>query len=325
MKSYAKNKNFGLVLCLIAILIVSIAICFVTSIGNEVSYDDFNVQTEFNVVDSLPDGNGKRVKVILLNGQSNATGVAHVSYLKEQSSLVDLKNYENGFPNVYINYFCDTGRNTSNGKFVNVKVGQGVNSDYFGPELGLAKNLSAESPNETFIILKYTLSGSNLHTQWRAPSSRGKTGKLYNAFINFTRVNMEYLRSKNYDAEIVAMCWMQGESDAFDIEIAKDYKDNLEDLIHDAREDLSPYVKNDSMYFIDAGISDSPLWTHYKTVNNAKREVSTQNTKNIYLDTVSVGLSYLNEPFEAPDLAHYDSDGMLLLGELFAESILLIP
>ena len=325
MKTLSKNSSLGLVIFLVALLIVSVTVCCVVSIDFGEKADDWNVITEFSVVDSLPDGNGEKINVILLNGQSNASGVSNFSYLKENLSPSEIATFENGFPNVYINYFCENGNNSSNGKFENVKIGQGFAPEHFGPELGLAKKLNEASPNETFIILKYSWGGSNLYEQWRAPSSLGKTGDIYTAFINFTIANMQYLRSKNYDAQIIAMCWMQGESDSFNAHIANAYADNLEDLISDARQDLSPYVQNDGMYFIDAGISDSPLWTHYEIINNCKRAVSAKNSKNIYLDTISSGLSYLKEPFDAPDHAHYDSASELLLGELYGEKILLIP
>ena len=324
MKTRSKNSSFGLVCFLVALLIVSVTVCCVVSIDFGKKADDWNVITEFSVVDSLPNGNGEKVKIILLNGQSNASGVANFTYLRSSLNASEISTYENGFSNIYINYFCENGNHSSSGKFENVKIGQGCSSEHFGPELGIAKTLSSMSPGETYVILKYSWGGSNLYEQWRAPSSVGKTGEMYEAFINFTRTNMEYLRAKNYNAEIVAMCWMQGESDAFDIGIANAYYDNLSSLVSNARNDLSPYIQSNGMYFIDAGISDSPYWTYYQLINNAKHEFAATNPKNVYIDTVSIGLSYRNEPFDEPDLAHYDSASELLLGELFAENILLI-
>ena len=219
-----------------------------------------------------------------------------------------------------INFFSENGNYSSQGEFVKAKVGQGCAPDYIGPELGLADSLSQVFADELVIILKYTWGGSNLHSQWRAPSMPGPTGDLYTAFINFTSAHMNYLLDKNYDASIGAMCWMQGESDAY-LPYANDYKDGLSGFVTDIRADLGVFSGDDGIHFIDAGIYDSPLVDQYEMINQAKRHVAALSSKNHYFDTIEAGLEYDKEPVDNPDVAHFDALSTLELGHLFANEI----
>jgi hypothetical protein len=278
------------------------------------------VTTDFSVADTLPDGGNKPVKVILLAGQSNASGVSYVSYLSRKAEPARYRALEAGYPNILINYFNDNGNNTSNGRFVPVGLNQGCAVGFFGPELGLAETLSAAYPDETIIIIKYAWGGTNLYDQWLSPSSEGDTGLLYAAFTNFVRSSMYYLRSKNYNAQIVAMCWMQGESDSDDIN-CKTYGTHTANFVSDLRAEFSPYISDSGMLFVDAGISDSIYWKNYTVINEAKAAHAGNSPLNVYVDTIEAGLSITAEPEGNPDLAHYDALSELLLGNLFAEAI----
>ncbi|MFA5421943.1 MAG: sialate O-acetylesterase [Bacilli bacterium] len=275
----------------------------------------------FTTLDSLPDGGGQSLKVILLAGQSNASGVGSVAYLEQKSDSEDYARYELGYDNILINFFSENGNYSSEGAFVQARVGQGCTPDYIGPELGLADHLSPAFEDEHIIILKYSWGGSTLHTDWRAPSSSGSTGKLFTAFINFTSTHMNYLLSKNYDANIEAMCWMQGESDGIG-PASSEYEDNLRKFISDVRTDLSDYSPDGGMYFIDAGIYDSPLVQDYQIINQAKMNIASSSPLNRYIDTIANGLEYDKEPVEKPDLAHFDALSCLKLGYLFADEII---
>ena len=142
-----------------------------------------------------------------------------------------------------------------------------------------------------------------------------KRGELYEAAINFTKTSLDYLISKNYDIQIDAICWMQGESDA-NPTLSKRYYTNIKNFVKFLRRDLSSYQK--TIDFIDAGISDSPYWTQHERVNNAKLKFSNEDEHNYYFDTIDAGLHYNQEPVEGPDMAHYDSESEILLGKLFA-------
>lgn len=279
-----------------------------------------NRDRQFTVADTLPDGGGKKATVILLGGQSNASGCSRDDYLKKNVSAEKYAEYENGYDNVYINYYA-SGTNESRA-FVKCAARQGEGGGFFGPELGLAEKLHELYPDEQFFIIKFAFGGSNLFEQWLSPSAKGKTGEFYKAFVAYVNTSLAYLKSKNYDVKIESMCWMQGESDSFSVENATEYATHLRHFVKDIRGEFSRYAADDGIAFVDAYIADNPaLWVHCDMVNASKREVANDDPLNVLIDTVAEGLTCMGEPEGAPDQAHYDSMSEIKLGNLFAKEI----
>ena len=298
------------------ILAILLALSAVLMVGCK--REDLGLNTEFKKPTSLNNGEGERVKVILLLGQSNATGCALNSYLEKNVGKEQYSVYEQGFSNVLINYSVDNWINSSNGEFIKTTTGLGHRGEYFGPELGIAERLSREYADETVIILKYTYSGSCLKTQWLDGKKRGE---IYEACMKFTKTYMDALLESNYDAKIGAICWMQGESDAIGL-IADKYYDNQKRFVSFLREDLDRYADDGKIYFIDAGIQAGDIFPKYEVVNSAKARLANESELNLCFSTIDEGLTTGYEPEESPDLAHYDSMSELKLGHLFAEYII---
>lgn len=271
-------------------------------------------QISYTLNDTLPNGGGKRARVILLGGQSNASGCSIDAYLKKNVPEEKYTQYENGYDNVYINYL--SGQNISEG-FVKCSTAQGELGGFFGPELGLAEKLNEMYPNEMFFIIKCAWGGTNLYEQWLSPSSKGKTGKEYKAFVAFVQNSIDYLISKDYDIKIEGMCWMQGESDSFMMETSSAYGEHLENFIKDIRKKFSKYAADDGIAFIDAYIAQNPAyWVYYEGVNQGKAKVAQLSHLNSLVDTSELSCS--NEPENTPDIPHYDSLSEIKLGHLFA-------
>lgn len=285
-------------------------------IGKTVTLD---MNTDYQLSENLPRGNGQRVKVVLLIGQSNASGSSIVSYLEKNSSPEEFARYSAGYPSVLINYCIDDHNACSNGEYVKVDLTCGAADGFFGPEVGMADKLSSAYPNETVLILKYTMSGYSLHHHWLSARQRGS---IYNAFIAFATANMEHLADLGYDAHIGAICWMQGESDTTEAK-ADRYFENQSSFVSYLREDLSIYAEEGGIYFIDAGISNGPYCEPgYPTVNEAKRRFAQLSPLNIYFSTIDEGLTTANEPDGDPDFGHYDALCELKLGLIFAECVI---
>ena len=275
---------------------------------------------DYIVEDTLPAGNGEKVRVVLLGGQSNAAGCSHDAYLKKNVSPEKYAEYDNGYDNIYINYFV-SGSYQSHG-FVKCATRQGEFGNCFGPELGLAEKLNELYPDETIFIIKYTWSGTNLFEQWLSPSSSVAPGVLYNQFVTFAEQSIQYLVSKGYQVEIEGMCWMQGESDSFSVENAVDYKVHLSNFIKDIRNQFNPYASPNGIAFIDACIAENPVyWVYCDLVNESKREVEKESPMNALIDTNANGLTCNLEPEDQPDIPHYDSLSQIKLGNLFALEI----
>ena len=311
---------------LIGMIIVISALCFLMfgctpdeSTSTEDTTVRLNMNTEYAVTDTLPDGEGKHAKVILLLGQSNATGCSINSYLKENIGENEYRRYEEGFPSVLINYCLDDHNATSNGEFVKVDLTCGSGNGFFGPEVGIAEVISEAYPDETVFILKYTMSGYSLHYHWLCA---GERGSIYQAFLSFAQTYMELLSEKNYDAKIGAVCWMQGESDTTDFK-ASHYYENQTAFVSYLREDLNAYAEDGGIYFIDAGISNSPYCEPaYPAINEAKEKFSKQSEMNLYFSTIDLGFTIHKEPEGEPDWGHYDSLSELELGKKFGEYII---
>ena len=282
--------------------------------GAFAAYEYFSNQIHYSVNDTLPEGNGKTARVILLGGQSNASGCSLDSYLERNVSAEKYAEYKNGYDNVYINYL--SGKNMSEG-FVKCSTEQGELEDAFGPELGLADKLHELYPDETFFIIKCAWGGTNLFEEWLSPSSEGKTGKLYKSFVAFVQTSIDYLTSKGYNVEIEGMCWMQGESDCFLVEASDNYGEHLENFIGDIRKRFSKYAADDGIAFIDAYIAENPMfWVYYEGVNQGKARVAELSPLNRVVDTRDLSCSA--EPEEQPDIPHYDSLSEITLGHRFA-------
>lgn len=316
-------RNIFRLICLMLVLSFSFSI---VSCREQVADDDMidqpivlNMNTEYKLAKTLPQGNGQRVKVILLLGQSNASGSSIVSYLEKNSSEQDFARYSAGYSSVLINYCIDDHNACSEGEYLPVDLTCGAAEGFFGPEVGMADALAAAYPDETVLILKYTMSGYSIHHHWL---SLGQRGSIYNAFLIFAKENMEHLAALGYDARIGAICWMQGESDTTQAK-ADRYFDNQSAFVSYLREDLEPYAEDGGIYFIDAGISNGPYCEPgYPTVNEAKRRFAELSPLNIYFSTIDAGLTTVNEPEGDPDWGHYDALCELELGRIFAKHVI---
>lgn len=316
-------RNIFRLICLMLVLSFSFSI---VSCQEQVADDDMidqpivlNMNTEYKLSKTLPQGNGQRVKVILLLGQSNASGSSIVSYLEKNSSEQDFARYSAGYSSVLINYCIDDHNACSEGEYLPVDLTCGAAEGFFGPEVGMADALAAAYPDETVLILKYTMSGYSIHHHWL---SLGQRGSIYNAFLIFAKENMEHLAALGYDARIGAICWMQGESDTTQAK-ADRYFDNQSAFVSYLREDLEPYAEDGGIYFIDAGISNGPYCEPgYPTVNEAKRRFAELSPLNIYFSTIDAGLTTVNEPEGDPDWGHYDALCELELGRIFAKHVI---
>ncbi len=307
------------VLCL-ALLLCLLAGCSAGSEGTQASSltkEDYaiNMNTDFPACTGLAEGGGRKAKVILLLGQSNASGCSLVDYLQKNLDAAEFAKLEAGFKNVKINFCIDNQKYSSGGQFVPVDLRCGSGDGCFGPEVGMAEVLSTAFPEEEIFILKYTMSGYSLNHHWLY---EGKPAWIYDAALVFIRQYMEALSEAGYDADLQAIAWMQGESDTT-TEKAERYFDNQVALVSYLRSSLAEFADGE-IYFVDAGISSSPYCEPgYPAVNEAKRRFAELSPYNLYFDTIDMGLTTLYEPVDKPDLGHYDSLSELALGRKFGE------
>lgn len=256
------------------------------------------------------EGAKEKAHVILLAGQSNASGISHVRFLKKHVSTDKFEAYTKGYDNIRICYYVDS-QNISS-EFVPVALGQGYTADHFGPEVGIAEYLTANYPAEKFYIIKVTASGSGIAAEWQ------ETDETYNRMITGIQNGFQRLTSAGLDPEWFATCWMQGEGDSVSIVNAENYYNLESDLMNRLKERFGGYASPKGISLIDAGISDFEEWAYQEKVNAAKKKYASENEMNFYLDTQGAGLTYDQDN---EDHAHYDAVSMLELGRLFGEKV----
>lgn len=255
----------------------------------------------------------KRARVIILGGQSNATGQSYISCLKQNADMKLVDEYMRGYPNVLINYAVDNYSNTSEGEFVPVTLGQGATAEQFGPEVGLASYLNRFYPQEVFYIIKSTWSGTGIAQNWQPENEQ------YAVLLDVMTEALATLNKQGFEVDISAFCWMQGETDAMTKEFADNYYNLQAELMQRLFSEFSNYATVENCVFVDAGISDSQAWTYGSTVNAEKIRYAAESKKRVYLDTQAAGLTYDKD--EVVDYIHYDAIPCVRLGEMFGEAV----
>lgn len=274
-------------------------------------------------------------KVLVISGQSNASGFTYVDSLKEKIPESVFKKYEEGFDNAMIYYNVDTpekngytwptvGNNTSGGKFVKVKLGQGHTKERFGPEIGIAERLREENPDDLVYIIKCSWGSASLFNDFASPSMTNYTTSVYyDKFVSVVKAGLEELKNiTDLPIELRALCWAQGEKDSAAQSNAMQYGPNLQKFVGDFRAEFADYKGEKEIAFIDAELGINEKWTCGDIVNQHKAWFTMQSENNYSFSTL--GLSYSEEPKEKPDVYHYDSLSMLELGYKFAEVLIKI-
>lgn len=307
MKTTSTHPPKFFIIILTLLFVGALSIGTLCACNENEDSSDFEIVPDLNftINDNLESTNSQHAKVIILAGQSNATGCAYTSILKDKVGNEKFAEYEAGYDNIYINYNTENGRNKSDG-FVKTNPSS---FNTFGPEIGLAEELSHDE--DTYFIIKYAYGATSLQWHWQKDKNC-----LFQAIIAFVNKSVQYLESKNYTVEISAFLWMQGESDSTQ-KRAPLYYDNTKQFVADIRAEFGNNIK-----FIDGGISDSKHWKQYQTINEAKIKFANESPLNVYIDTIGEGLTYNLEPTDNPDLCHYDSLSQIKLGQLFAQAIL---
>ena len=267
----------------------------------------------------------KPVDVIVISGQSNAVGCTYIDCIPQTMGYTYYEDYMAGYPGIQIAYdswtkdivndqtvFYSQNQSRDNG-FMKVMLGEGNSQATFGPEIGIAERLNEKYSGKLFLI-KYACGASNLKDDWAKRNS-----PMYGRFINYVKLQMQNLKDMGYLPTIKAFCWMQGEGDSYE-GYYQVYYDNLVEFVGNVRTDLKELSGNKDVPFIDAGINNSPQWQYYRKVNEAKERFAADSENNIYIDTIAAGLHTNQEPFDAPDTAHYDTESQVLLGNLFAQA-----
>jgi hypothetical protein len=247
-----------------------------------------------------------RVRVFLQGGQSNSEGRADPAQLPAGLQLPQ--------DDVDFYYYADNAltklRPATNG------------GTQFGPEITFGRRLSdrlCRDASNRVAVVKYSVGGSNLHTQWKAggDATTAGDGPYYVNWQNTVAAGLAALAANYPYAEITVegMIWMQGESDADTAEHGAAYDANLTALIADIRLTLGlPRLP-----FVIGRIGQSSLHgrSGYAAVRAAQAAVAARNSWTGWIDTDGFSLQ--------SDNLHFDGPGQMAMGYAFADAVLALP
>jgi hypothetical protein len=241
---------------------------------------------------------GIPIHVFLLAGQSNMVGFTPVQGLPSDLSA----------PQNQVIFFGDGEIDASLKKrWLTNGVDLGYGKGLFGPELLFGKTLSDSLPAQQFALIKYSIGGTSLASDWRPPRSGGRIGPLFKNMVSTIQAAVAGL-GPQYEPQWAGILWMQGEFDSGNREFAEEYERNLSNLIQDTRSLLG----DSRIPFLIGMVDSSRNWTHVGMVRNAERKVSAAQS--------SIGI-FDTKGFDT-DGTHYKKDGMVALGRAFAVTYL---
>jgi hypothetical protein len=102
-------------------------------------------------------------------------------------------------------------------------------SGHFGPEVTFARSLLKAGFKPA--IFKYSLGGSSLKTEWKAPGAKG----LYDDMVASLQIAINELEAQGHTVTPRAFVWIQGESDADNKQLATEYYWHLRKMLHHFR------------------------------------------------------------------------------------------
>ena len=206
--------------------------------------------------------------------------------------------------------------------------------DRFGPELTFARRMKELHPNEGIAIIKYSRGGTSIDQKAESASQAGcwepdfnggeGAGKGINQYDHCLATIKNAMSDRNIDDDGAddqlipcGIVWMQGESDAGDVEIAGRYEANLKRLM----DLLRAALRADDLPIAIGQISDSKkdavrsehIWKEGEMVRAAQAAFC-EKDQAARLVTSTDGYGY-SDPY------HYDSAGYLDMGEQFANAI----
>ncbi|MEL6250430.1 MAG: sialate O-acetylesterase [Bacteroidota bacterium] len=231
-----------------------------------------------------------RPLMVLMGGQSNMVGQG-------------IPQAEESYP-LYLSYF-NYGQN-----------GKGeIITDKFGPERSLKDELMSYKPvrHRQVFLLKYAIGGSSL-LDWTPEYSKEKAKITGNErFGNMFETFFQYIDTirKEYDPEIKALLWMQGERDARIPEAGKDYYVNFKKFIEEFRKRLG----DENLPIIFARVNP-PIerYPALEIVNEAQKRIANEMDAVYMIETEGLA--------KYKDEVHYNSEGQIELGKRFAVELL---
>ncbi len=284
--------------------------------------------------------NEKVLDLYVIAGQSNASGYSKVNTVSDEN---DLSVYRSGFDNIYMYGRADAA--TFSG--AKVAYGQGMASDRFGAEIGMADKIAEFNSGNTSVIFKYAVGGTYLvnnttnsfstnNGNWCPPSmckegdsgfNAAITGKLFRGWQEQLTATVQKYQKDGYTVRLCGTFWMQGEAESGTASEYNVYDNYLEALIGDMRSVYSSLKLDNAKKapFVIGKISSTfnngggGVGTIRDKQDAVAKRMADQNVYAIESYTICENGTYKAGCF---DFYHFNGDDMLALGKSVGETML---
>jgi len=279
--------------------------------------------------------NNRTVKVFILAGQSNTVGYNHI---KEYSGDIETLQKQLRKVNNIIFWPGSNAKSALANKWTKLQIGASdiaekepyLNS-CFGPEIGLGLTLSKLMPGEEIAIIKYAVGGTGIARSadyndyipamkgfddkgknWYPPCDGKNAGRLYTTLMENIKNALAVLNQEKGKYEISGFIWMQGEHEAgISKKMAEDYGTLLTIFRNAVRKDLN---KNDLPFAI--GEINSHTWAFGYIARKKQKEACDEDINSVLVKTTDLPREGIGGE------AHFNPDGMIILGNRFAHEII---
>ncbi len=180
----------------------------------------------------------------------------------------------------------------------------------FGPEIGFARTLLAQSPNRKVAIVKAAFSGTNVSSDWTAPSKANpKGGPCFASMMEEVERAKAEAKREGMELRLRGFLWVQGESDA-NADAAAKYTDRLSAMVTVMRSHWkSP--KLPVLLAVNTRFLEGRNQFMSKIVESQK-QVAKRVSPAKYVDTSKASIA---------NPVHFDAAGTLEVGRLFAKAL----
>ncbi len=266
----------------------------------------------------VPPATPDKVIVYLVGGQSNADGYGVTGDLPSELQA----------PQPDIDFYHGNGGGNSPlqaNNWIRLQPGSGSmggNAGGFGPELnfGIGIHEALGSEGARIAVIKHTLGGSSLHTDWFPGGDNTTTGDgaVYQAFQTTVSNGLIALAAlyPAADIQLEGMIWSQGEADAGNATNAGNYQTNLTNFIADVRATYGSNLKFGIVQLSDNQTMLDP--TRLATVKAAQAAVADADAKNYLVTTDDV-------PMGGSSTIHFGTAGNLTIGTRLATGMQEVP
>lgn len=259
----------------------------------------------FSSTTNVPPPDTNHFDVYLVGGQSNMDGRGNNSDLTGNKSFWNQPQsnvwiyYANPVNQQPTNPTYNTGWQTLQPGFsVPPSFSGALPSSRFGPELSFAKAITDANPNRRVALIKVTQGGTSLSSDWK-PS----TGYMYATLTNMAGIALQHLTSAANTYTVRGMIWHQGESDSSGSALAN-YETNMTQFIAAIRRDL--------------GIANLPFVVGEVATNKVEELRAAQLRLSENIPWVGFASA---DALVTVDGTHFNSDGVLLIGQRFAAGL----